>query len=149
MVYAPFTSRLKKLSVGIGTGLVLATVMLGLLLVPVTPRNDEEDPEKQRTAKAFDARWRGLVNLGVLVTIESPKKISLSGPALGNQPVTVGSLEEFARVARSLDGPGTAVVLAPPLGESSHGGEIVDVAVTKRKLQWILSENGFHDPTTE
>ena len=135
---------MKKLSVGIGTALVLVVVMLGLLLAPVTQKNDGG---AQADTRVRNARFRGIFNLGLFVTVESPKKISLGGPALGNESVTVGSVEEFSRVARRLDGPGTAVVFASLGG--AEDGELVEMAVTKRKLQRILSEHGFHDPTTE
>jgi hypothetical protein len=143
--------RPKTLAVGIGTGLALVGLMIWALFVPVTPKPPirDESAALWRNFQAIGSRAHTVKKVSLLVAVESPSKISISGHALGGRTITVGSIEDFTRVVGTFQGPGTAMVGFDP----SLGGRVLspppEVVQTQQTLKQILSEKGFKDPTSD
>src|SRR5688572_16196968 len=86
--------------------------MLLSLFVPMTPKAQISDRGDAlwKNFEAIGSRARRVRHLSLVVAVDSPTDISLSGNATRGKQITVGSVEEFSRVVSTLAGPGTAVV---------------------------------------
>lgn len=139
---------LRRLKVGIAVACTLIGLMGWALFVPATPKPEIRDrgDELWRTFQTVGSHARRYRRLSLVVAVDSPNQITLTGYAVGGRTITVRSMEEFSRVVGGLQRPGTAVVGFGPSLKGAVLNPPLEIVVTQQRLTGILAANGFRHP---
>ena len=139
---------LRRLKVGIVVACAIIGLMAWAVFVPATPKPEVKDrgDELWRTFEAVGSLARQAGRLSLVVAVDSPNQITLTGDALGGRTINVRSVEEFSNVVHGLRRPGTAVVGFGPSLKGAVLNPPREIVETQQLLRRILAENGFRDP---